>query len=159
MASIPNENRPSISGNYYDQDMPDFGSRIDTPMYNGWMEETYRTQQNAIDEYKTRSGEFDIRKFNKEFEQKLAKQRIKRIEYEQSKLHAPELIEPKKIHELSLAEILSRVVNVIFDILTDFFTYGLKVEYLTKDDRLLYVGLCVLFIIIIYNSLSYIFLA
>jgi hypothetical protein len=150
MTTIPNEDRPSIAGR-----------NLDTPINSdGWKEETYRMQQTATDEYKdgTGSNEFDVRKFNKDFEKKLAEQRIKRQEEDLKKLHATEIIEPKKIHELSLAEILARITNVIFDILSDFFIKGFKLEYLTKDDRLIYLGLCILFIIIIYNSLAYIFL-
>lgn len=157
MATVPNEDRPSITG-YYTGNYT--GNYIDISNQNdGWMEETYRQERIATDEYKTSSGEFDIRKFNKAFEKHLEEQRVKRIEEDQRKLHAPELIVPKKIHELSLAEILARITGVIFDILTDLFTKGLRMEYLTKDDRLIYLGLCVLLIIIIYNSLAYIFLA
>jgi len=97
--------------------------------------------------YETKQGEFDIDKFNLEFEQYRIK-RKKEMERERATKLA-ELNRPKPklpIYKDSLGKIFIDTKDALFNMLDDLLQRNFSLNVFTKDNRLFYVGLTMIFI-------------
>jgi len=111
----------------------------------------------------TPTGEFDIKKFNEEYnkKEKQREEEQKKKDEEKLKQMNKEKIEYKNLYELSIGEILIGFKNEMFGIITDLLFFRYKsfdgfIEVFTKNNRLFYIGLLILFsVLIIYLTTSF----
>jgi hypothetical protein len=100
----------------------------------------------------SKGKQFDITEFNAAFEEMLKKQQEegKKKEAEDlSQLNAT--FRPKRVHELTIGELLVNMKDAIFDTIDDLLGFDFSVETFTKNNRLFYLGLfVVLFTLILY---------
>lgn len=97
--------------------------------------------------HKWNNDEFDIDKFNRDFEQ----YRIKRKKEMKKKmaLRLAELNKPKKVvqvYEKPLGNILLDTKDAMFEILDDLLQHKLEIDTFTKNNRLFYIGIVLIFI-------------
>jgi len=112
---------------------------------------------NPLDFY-TNSGEFNLALFNKNFRD----EQLRRMNY-YNDLEKKQLEELNELHknnpellDLTIGEHLINMKNAPFDIAKDLTTEPLNSQILTKDNRLFYIGLFFMVIIVLYliiNSL------
>lgn len=94
--------------------------------------------------------EFDIKKFNKEFEDQLlaSKEATKKREEERlKKLNVVQ--ETKPISELTIAEILIGIKDTWFGIIDDLLNLKFNMTTITSENRLFYIGLTIIIIVIL----------
>ena len=85
---------------------------------------------------------FDIKKFNEDFDDYLAKQKKARLESEQKYLESKEIVKRQKLlHELTFYEILGNTKDTVFNIMNDLTSMNISADTWTKENRLFYVGL------------------
>ena len=91
--------------------------------------------------------EFDNQKFQAAFNEMIKKNKMAREKAEQEKLDSLTTIErQKKLHELSMLDVLVYIKNSVFGILRDLLTLHWSKDMFTKEDRILYIGILLLFI-------------
>jgi len=85
---------------------------------------------------------FDVNEFNADFDKYLEEEKNKREVKEQRFLEAKDFEKkPKKIHELSLFEIMINMKNSVFDVIDDIVSMNISSDTFLKDNNLLYLGL------------------
>jgi hypothetical protein len=97
--------------------------------------------------YKSSTGDFDIDKFNRYYEQYRAK-RKKQMERKMAK-KLGELNKPKDrkpLYHDSVAEIMINTKDALFEILDDLLQRRFIVDTFIKNNRLFYIGLIMVFI-------------
>jgi len=88
---------------------------------------------------------FDIKKFNKDFESYLSGQKAKRLEREKKFLESKEILTREKLlHELTILEIIVNVKLTFFSMMDDLLNGNIGSDFLTKENRLFYVGISIL---------------
>lgn len=99
------------------------------------------------------SKKFNLQNFNKEFIFKRDKQEAKyKIEEENilNELNEETNIHTKSLYNLSILEIALGIKNTWFDILDDIlFTKNIKLIFFTKNNRLFFIGISIIFMSII----------
>ena len=101
------------------------------------------------------NNEFNINKFNKEFEET---QTEENIEDDLTELNKE--ITKKKLHDIRLGSILSNMKEEVFGTLYDMLSFNYENSYseiFTKNNRLFYIGLFLIMICIILYLISYLF--
>lgn len=96
-------------------------------------------------------GKFDIQKFNKDFEDRIqqTKETDKILEGRSLEQLNKQVIE-KKPYELSIAEIFVAIKDSWFGLLDDLLQQQFYVETFTKQNRLFYIGLTIVIIVIMF---------
>lgn len=100
---------------------------------------------------KSQDKEFDVKAFNKAFEEqqaKLKEETQKQEEVTLSKMN--EQPKEKSLTSLSVGEILINTKDAWFDILDDILHYKIGWEILTKNNRLFYIGITIATLAIIF---------
>lgn len=98
----------------------------------------------------TKLTPFDIKKFNADFDQEKADIKENVGKLEQARLAELNKEPPKKqIYEYSVAEIIIGIKDAWFDILDDLLQHRLSAETFLRDNRMFFVGLTVVIIVII----------
>lgn len=104
---------------------------------------------------------FDVRAFNKLFEDAQIARYNEQQEKELNELNKKTIIEPtvKKIHNLTIAELLLNIFDTIKDILDDliYFRFDSPTDFLNifiKNNRIFYIGIIILFISFIFYILT-----
>jgi hypothetical protein len=100
--------------------------------------------QPSITPIKSNQLDFDINKFNIEFEQQLREHELK-----QQPILQTEIIEPKKLHQYTIGELLLEYKNSVVDIIDDLVMFRFNnLEELTniflKNNRLLHIGITII---------------
>lgn len=110
-----------------------------------------------MDVIATREDDFDLQKFNLEFEKEKDRRKEEIAKKEQAKL---DLLNkdppPKPVYKYSIGEIFIGIKDSWFDILDDILQYGITQDTFTKNNRLYFIGITFIFlvsILFIYNSL------
>ena len=113
----------------------------------------------SIDKLSTPTGDrFDSKKFNQEFEKEIdiKKTRSKYIESEKlAKMSKEETT--KSITNITIAELLINIKDAWFDMIDDLLQNQFNLEIFTKNNRLFYIGLTLVVIIIliyIYDTIT-----
>jgi len=113
----------------------------------------------SIDKLSTPTGDrFDSKKFNQEFEKEIdiKKTRSKYIESEKlAKMSKEETT--KSITNMTIAELLINIKDAWFDMIDDLLQNQFNLEIFTKNNRLFYIGLTLVVIIIliyIYDTIT-----
>lgn len=99
------------------------------------------------------NNEFDIYKFNKEFENS-------QKDVNEEEIINVEEIEDEKLHEMSIGEIFINMKEEVFGIINDILSLNYEnnfSEIFTKNNRLFYFGLFLLIICIFLYIISYLF--
>lgn len=96
-------------------------------------------------------NKFDIQKFNKEFENKIeqSKETGKLLDENRLEKLNKQKIEPKP-YQLSIAEILIVIKDSWFGLLDDLLQEQFYMETFTKKNRMFYIGLTIVIIVIIF---------
>jgi hypothetical protein len=98
----------------------------------------------------TKMTDFDVKKFNLDFDVDKALQKKIAREKEKKKLASLEKPEiKKKIYELSVGEILIGIKDTWFDILDDLLQYKFSLDIFIKGNRLFFIGLTIAIIVLI----------
>lgn len=100
------------------------------------------------------NNEFDIYKFNKEFENS------QKDNLDEEEIINVEEIESDKLHEMRLGEIFTNMKDEVFGIISDILSLNYEnnfSEIFTKNNRLFYFGLFLLIICIFLYIISYLF--
>lgn len=99
---------------------------------------------------KSTSSNFDINKFNAEFERRKEEQTAKYRILDEARLAKLNVAPPpKKIYELSVGEIIIGVKDTWFNLLDDLLQKRFTLDTFTKNNRLFFIGLTVIVIVII----------
>ena len=103
-------------------------------------------------------NDFDNKEFNAEFEKSMLKQ--KQIHEQQNKMKLDKLnkVQDKKIYDYTLSQTLINMKDAIFDIMDDIITLNITKDILTKENRLYYLGILILIIVLVlhvYDLLHY----
>lgn len=98
----------------------------------------------------TKMSEFDVRKFNIDFDVEKALQQKLQKEKEKKKLAELNKEPPKKkIYQLSVGEILIGIKDSWFDILDDILQGKIGISLFTKNNRLFFIGLTICIIVLV----------
>ena len=111
-----------------------------------------------MDTLVSRDNKIDLQKFNSAFDKE--KQRVKEEAKQKQQKRLDELNKPppqKMIHEYSVGEIIIGVKDTWFDILDDILQYGITKDLLNKKNRLFFVGVTIVLIILILYLHEFIF--
>ena len=106
--------------------------------------------------YKNNDGKFDIDKFNRDFDQYKVKRKDEMNDSVQKKLD--ELNKPvveEAPYNLPVGEIAIKTKDSIFNIIDDLLNFNFSWEVLTKDHRLFYLGIFLVFIAILVYMYSF----
>lgn len=96
-------------------------------------------------------GEFDVNKFNKDFEASLEKAKEDENQREIAKLQSMnKIIYKKKISEMSLRELITEWKDSLLGILNDLLHLRLRSSELFKDNRLFFLGITILFSVLMF---------
>jgi len=86
--------------------------------------------------------QFDLKKFNKAVEEKHKKDREARERAEKIKLDSmKKTVRRKKLHEMSILEVLINIKRSIFGLLTDILTLNISTDIFVKNDRIMFIGI------------------
>lgn len=99
--------------------------------------------------------QFDNVLFNKQFEQRAQKEKEKNKKLEEIRLKNMIVVEkPKQIYEYNLYEILIGMKNTIFDIFDDIIHMRFNNDILSKNNRLFFLGVTLVFVTVIVYVVS-----
>jgi hypothetical protein len=101
---------------------------------------------------------FDIDKFNQQFNKYLEDQRQERVKRESQKIIDLSQVEvKKKLHEMSIGEILLTMKDEIFALLDDLINGKFELDTFLKNNRLFFIGLLILLFVYFYQMVSLVF--
>jgi hypothetical protein len=100
--------------------------------------------QPSITPIRTPSNDFNVNKFNLEFEEKQREQQL-----QQKPLQTTEYIEPKKLHQYTIGELILDYKDSIINIIDDLIMFRFNdindlMNIFLKDHRLLHIGITVI---------------
>ena len=98
------------------------------------------------------NNDFDIGKFNKAFEEKTKNDKKTALIEQQKKLSKMDKIEHRRLYDYTIAETLIHTKDSIFDILDDMLKFNIKKDIFTKNNRLYYIGISLIIIVIILHT-------
>ena len=118
--------------------------------------EKFDEEEESLEEesLKEESSEDFLRKFNKDFEDKIKMRKNKLKKKRKEKIEKSK----KNIHDLTIGEILINTQNTYFNIFKEIFNFKYKKGFsniFTKDDRLFYIGVSLLIISFIIFIISF----
>lgn len=105
-----------------------------------------------------KENKFDLRQFNKEFIKKREKTKKDNKIRSQKKLDLltqESNIENEKIQNQSIIQLVIGIKNTWFDILDDMLGGKIKLTTFTKNNRLFYIGLTVIIIVLIFYIINF----
>jgi hypothetical protein len=104
------------------------------------------------------SAHFDVNKFNKDFDDYLAKDKARREVTEQKYLDAKTVVKREKLlHELTFFELMVNMKNAFFDILGEIVAGNIDKETFVKNNRLFYLGSILLIFVVSLQCVNVIF--
>jgi len=109
-------------------------------------------RRNDVDgkEVKMAENEFDLAKFNKEFEEKKKINNERNTELEQQRLQfMNQEIKEKKAYNSTIQEYAIGIKDTWFGIYDDLMQKDFSINVFNRDDRLFYVGLTIVIIVIL----------
>lgn len=105
------------------------------------------------------NNEFNLAEFNKAYELAQKKKELDRQEFEDNVLKELNKPKPKKeLYELGIVEIFIRTKDSIFDLLDDLLQGDLNYNTFLKDNRMFFLGLFIILLVIIVHMYNTLFL-
>lgn len=94
--------------------------------------------------------DFDLNKFNAEFEDSVLKRKDKAEAEMQANLNALNSYQKKRLYvlDLSVGQTLIGVKDTVFGMMDDILTMNIDRTFLTKDNRLYFIGILLLLIVV-----------
>lgn len=109
------------------------------------------TQPQLDPEILNRDGEFDVDLFNQQFEDARTREEARiRAQEEQQLQSLSRIVRRKKIHELTLAELIFNMKDAVLGTLNDLLKFNVQLHVFTKNDRLFYWGFLILLMVLVY---------
>lgn len=107
----------------------------------------FKMNEDGSFRYQSNNGEFDIDKFNLGYEQyKRRREKNKRIKMREKLDELNKQDEKTPIYSESIGKILINTKDSLFQILDDLLQHKFKIDTFTKNNRLFYIGLILIFI-------------